>query len=290
LVSAGKGEESPIWLLRSRWVAWLGVGSLGLIGLAATRIGLEQEQRFFPAIAFLAGLAGLCLLAWQACRQLLRLLYASARGEGPAIARTVDHSLYKIVDRACRETALTPEPYLAATLDRWEREFLAAFRARPVLPRLAGRLAGSAAADLLAVLLLLSLLSMSLTVANCSGGICEAVYDHSCLTGSGTGVGRFVSIGIHFLYYQMSGLFNLTGEVHHPVTRGAQALSILTSFTWLFFLAGGLGGRLSVLLLVQEHLTPSALTRQAIACLRSELAQNGDDADSCRGMASSAGL
>ena len=98
---------------------------------------------------------------------------------GLAIARTVDTSLSAIMDRARRETALTPEPYLAAALDRWEGEFLVAFRARPVLPHLAGRLAGSAAAAGLAALLLLSLLSMSLAIANCSGGICEAVYDHS---------------------------------------------------------------------------------------------------------------
>ncbi len=286
----GKLKESSAWLLWSRWLLWFGVGFLEFIGLAAAGIALEGGHRSLAAIAFLMGLAGLYVLAWEGCRQLRTLLYASTRGESLAIARTVDNSLSAIVDRARRETELTPEPYLAAALDRWEREFLAAFQARPVLPRLAGRLAGSAAAAWLATLLLLSLLSMSLAIANCSGGICEAVYDHSCLTGSGTSLGRLASISIHFLYYQTSGLFNLTGEVHRPVTRGAQALSVLTSFTWLFFLVGGLGGRLSVLLLVQEHLTPSALAGQAIACLRSEFAENGDDADSCRGMAPSARL
>jgi hypothetical protein len=250
------------------------------MGLAVARIALERGQWFLAAIAFLMGLAGLYVLAWEECTQLLTLVYASARGESLAIARTADSALSAIVDRAHRETALTPEPYLVSALDRWEREFLVAFRARPVLPRLSARLVGSAAAACLAALLLFSLLSMSLAIANCSGGICEAVYDHSCLTGSGAGMGRFTSIGIHFLYYQTSGLFNLTGEVHRPVTRGAQALSALTSFTCLFFLVGGLGGRLSVLLLVQEHLTPSALAGQAIACLRREFAENDGDADS----------
>ena len=281
-------KKSPVRLLCSRrWLAWFGVGFLELIGLAAARIALERGHRFFAAIAFLMGLAGLCLLAWEGCRQLMTLLYASARGESLAIAQTVDNSLSAILNRARQDTALTPERHLPAALDRWEREFLTAFRDHPVLPRLAGRLVGSAAVAWLAVLLLLSLLSMSLAIANCSGGICEAVYDHSCLTGSGASLGRFASISIHFLYYQTSGLFNLTGDVHRPVTRGAQALSVLTSFTWLSFLGGGLGGRLSVLLLVQESLTPSALAGQAIARLRSEFAEDGDDADSCRGMASS---
>jgi hypothetical protein len=289
-VALGKLKESWAWLLWSRWLLWFGVGFLEFIGLAVAGIALEGGNRFLAAVAFLMGLAGLCLLAWEGCRDLLTLLNASARGDSLAIARTVDQSLSAIVDRARRETELTPEPYLAAVLDRWEREFLTAFCARPVLPRLAGRLAGSAAAACLAALLLLSLLAMSLAIANCAGGICEAVYDHSCLTGSGAGVGRLASIGIHFLYYQASGLFSLTGEVHRPVTRGAQALSALTSFTWLFFLVGGLGGRLSVLLLVQEHLTPSCLTRQAIACLRSEFAENGDDADPYCGMPPSARL
>src|SRR5262249_11262560 len=159
------------------------------------------------------GLAGLCLLAWEGCWQLMVLLDASARGDSLAIARTVDNSISAIVDRARQQTALTPEPFPAAALDRWEHEFLVAFRARPVLPRVVGRLAGSAAAACLAALTLLSLLSMSLAIANCAGGICEEVYDHSCLTGSGAGVGRLASLGIHFLYYQTSGLFNLTGEV-----------------------------------------------------------------------------
>jgi hypothetical protein len=212
------------------------------------------------------------------------------RGDSLAIARKVDNSINAIVDRARQQTALTAEPSQAAALDRWEHEFVVAFRSRPLLLRLARRLAGSAAAAFLAALTLLSLLSMSLAIANCTGGICEAVYDHSCLTGSGGSLGRFVSLGIHFLYYQTSGLFNLTGEVHRPVTRGAQALSVLSSLTWLLFLVGGLGGRLSVLLLVQQHLTPSALARQAIACLRGEFAEKGDDADSCRGMVPSARL
>ena len=101
-------------------------------------------------------------------------------------------------------------------------------------------------------------------------------------------MGRLASISIHFLYYQASGLFNLTGEVHRPATRGAQALSAVTSFTWLFFLAGCVGGRFSVL--VQEHLTPSALAGQAISCLRKEITKRGGDADSCRGMVPSARL
>jgi hypothetical protein len=289
-VTLRKLEENKSMLLHSSWLAWLGLGFLEFIGLAAAGIALERGHRFLAAIAFLMGFAGLCLLAWQGCRQLMALLYVSARGESLVIARTVDNTLSAIIDRARRETALTPEPYLGAALNRWEHEFLAAFRARPVLPRFAGRLAGTAAAACLAALLLLSLLSMSLAIANCSGGICEAVYDHSCIIGSGASLGRLVSIDIHFLYYQISGLFNLTGEVHRPVTRGAQALSVLSSFTWLIFLVGGLGGRLSVLLLVQEHLTPSALARQAIACLRSEFAENGDDADSYRGLTPSARL
>ena len=141
-MTLGTLEESSVRLLCSRWLAWFGVGFLELIGLLAARIGLEQDHRFFAAIAFLMGLAGLCLLAWEGCRQLMTLLYASARGESLAIAQTVDNSLSTIAYRARRDTALTPEPYLAATLGRWEREFLAAFRARPVLPRLAGTCRG----------------------------------------------------------------------------------------------------------------------------------------------------
>ncbi len=85
------------------------------------RAGAKCREEFtFPtvqfgrAIAFLMGLAGLCLLAWEGCRELVTLLNASARGDSLAIARTVDHSLSAIVDRARRETELTPEPYLAA--------------------------------------------------------------------------------------------------------------------------------------------------------------------------------
>jgi len=280
-------KDSPSGLLRSRWLLWLGVGTAEAAGLAAASIALARGYRFLAVIAFLMGVAGLCLLAWERCRQLRELLYATGRGETLAIARALDRSLSAVVDRARTEAAQTPEPYLDAELDRWEQEFLTAFRARPILPRLAGRLAVGTAAACVAVLLLLSLLAMSLAAGSCAGGVCEAIYDHSCITGTGAGMGRLTSIAMHFVYYQSAGLFNLTGDLHHPVTRAAQALSVVTTLTWLFFLIGGLCSMVSVLLLMQQQLTPAILARQAVDCLRREIAESGDDPDSCRGVAPS---
>jgi hypothetical protein len=70
-VLLGKLKESSGWLLWSRWRLWFGVGFLEFIGLATAGIALEGGHRFWTAIGFLMGLAGLCLLAWEGCRELL---------------------------------------------------------------------------------------------------------------------------------------------------------------------------------------------------------------------------
>lgn len=272
------------------WVSWAAAAALALGGFIGAGLSLERSQQYWALAAFAMGAIALAVVAWQDYRQIMAVLAAFAGDHALEIARTLDASVCELEKHAKREVAVTESVHLKSLLECWEDRFLTLFRTQPVLPKLTGRLFVSAGATFLSTLLLLSLLTMSLALANCRDGICEAVYSHSCITATGPGIGPIASTATHFLYFGTAALFNLTEEVHRPATRAAQAMSAFTSLTWVCFLAGSLGGRFLVLLLVQESLRPAALARQAILHLRGEPTEGESDADARQSAAPSGRL
>src|SRR6266849_688891 len=146
----GNVRGSRFGLFEDGGTLWRITIALLLAALIAIGIAFMRADRYSGAAAFILSLVAVVMMAWDHCRRTIALLAASAQDRNLDIAIQVDSVLGKALQRAQEEARAAKPGSRSTVAGRCESLLRAAFRERPLLPRLVGRLFASTSLAVLA--------------------------------------------------------------------------------------------------------------------------------------------